>query len=60
MTADVPMPAIREAVLSLLPHAHPDWKRRMRDGELDDLPMVQAAFAGWQVAMMGARDGTEA
>lgn len=57
MTVDVPMPAIREAVISLLPHAHPDWQRRMRAGELDELPMVQAAAAGWQVAMTEVRDG---
>lgn len=60
MTVDVPMPAIREAVIGLLPHAHPDWQRRLRAGEFDDLPMVQAAAAGWQVAVTEVRDAAEA
>jgi hypothetical protein len=53
MEAEAPMPAIREAVIGLLPSSDPKWRDQVRHGRFDDLPMIQAAIAGWRVSAGG-------
>lgn len=46
---DAAMPAIREAVISTLPAANPEWLTRMRGGQFDSGPLMVAAIAAWAV-----------